>query len=141
MEPFTVDGFSVELTFGLIAGQDTAGATALADLAKPNASIELPVTPSGATRLEIHLEGTGCVGQTGIVHLHTNNSGALACTLSSGATGASGPVFTGGTMLFAGAGITSAPPIIIQITGESPSHSGASALGDTNPHVPDRRTP
>ena len=36
---------------------------------------------------------------------------------------------------------TSAPAKIIQITGDSPSHSGASGFGFTKPHVPDLRTP
>jgi YVTN family beta-propeller protein/autotransporter-associated beta strand protein len=44
-------------------------------------------------------------------------SGALACTLASGPTGSPGPVFTGGTMQFAGANITSALPISLQAAG------------------------
>ena len=41
-----------------------------------------------------------------------NTSGALNCTLASGPTGSPGPVFTGGTMQFAGANIASALPIM-----------------------------
>ena len=36
---------------------------------------------------------------------------------------------------------TAPPPRINQITGESPSHVGASGLGCTKPQVPARRTP
>ena len=36
---------------------------------------------------------------------------------------------------------TKPPARISQITGESPSHSGASGLGCTKPHVPERRMP
>ncbi len=46
-----------------------------------------------------------------------NTSGALACTLASGASGASGPVFTGGTMQFAGANIASSLPITLMSQG------------------------
>ena len=37
--------------------------------------------------------------------------------------------------------MTTPPPSISQIVGESPSHSGAPGLGLTKPHVPERRTP
>jgi hypothetical protein len=36
---------------------------------------------------------------------------------------------------------TAPPERISQITGDSPSHFGASALGWTNPHVPERKMP
>ena len=73
-EPLTINGFSPNLTFGLIAGADTAGATALADLAKPNVAVQLLITPTSVTRLEIHLGGTGCVAQTGTIDLRTDNN-------------------------------------------------------------------
>ena len=44
-------------------------------------------------------------------------SGALASTLASGPTGSPGPIFTGGTLQFAGANITSALPISLQAEG------------------------
>jgi outer membrane autotransporter protein len=44
-------------------------------------------------------------------------SGALVCTLASGPMGSPGPVFTGGTLQFAGANITSALPITLQSAG------------------------
>ena len=44
-------------------------------------------------------------------------SGALACTLASGPSGSPGPVFTGGTLQFAGANIASALPISLQAAG------------------------
>jgi outer membrane autotransporter protein len=56
-----------------------------------------------------------------------NTSGALACTLASGSTGSSGPVFTGGTMQFAGTGITSALPISLQAAGGTFDTSGNNA--------------
>jgi hypothetical protein len=36
---------------------------------------------------------------------------------------------------------TTAPPVMSQITGDSPSHSGALGFGLTNPHEPERSTP
>jgi len=56
-----------------------------------------------------------------------NTSGALACTQASGASGASGPVFTGGTMQFAGAGIVSALPITLMAVGGSFDTAGNNA--------------
>jgi fibronectin-binding autotransporter adhesin len=46
-----------------------------------------------------------------------NTSGALECTLPSGPTGSPGPIFTGGTLQFAGAGISSALPIELESRG------------------------
>lgn len=46
-----------------------------------------------------------------------NTSGALACTQASGPTGANGPVFSGGTLQFAGANIVSALPITLLAAG------------------------
>ena len=36
---------------------------------------------------------------------------------------------------------TTTPAVISQITGDSPSHSGALGFGWTNPHEPERSTP
>ncbi len=44
-------------------------------------------------------------------------SGALGCTLASGPHGSPGPVFTGGTLQFAGVNIASALPIALQSQG------------------------
>jgi YVTN family beta-propeller protein/autotransporter-associated beta strand protein len=52
-------------------------------------------------------------GLTFVAH----TSGALESTLASGPTGSPGPIFTGGTLQFAGPNITSALPIIIQAEG------------------------
>jgi YVTN family beta-propeller protein/autotransporter-associated beta strand protein len=56
-----------------------------------------------------------------------NTSGALACTLASGASGASGPVFTGGTLQIAGANIASALPITLQSQGGTIDTNGNNA--------------
>jgi YVTN family beta-propeller protein/autotransporter-associated beta strand protein len=54
-------------------------------------------------------------------------SGALACTLASGPTGAPGPVFTGGTLRFAGSNITSALPISLLAAGGTFDTNGNNA--------------
>jgi outer membrane autotransporter protein len=54
-------------------------------------------------------------------------SGALACTLASGVSGASGPVFTGGTLQIAGANITSSLPVTLQSQGGTIDTNGNSA--------------
>jgi YVTN family beta-propeller protein/autotransporter-associated beta strand protein len=54
-------------------------------------------------------------------------SRALACTLASGAFGSLGPVFTGGTLQFAGANISSGLPITLQAAGGTFDTNGNSA--------------
>ena len=56
-----------------------------------------------------------------------NTSGALGCTLASGPTGATGPIFTGGTMQFAGANISSSLPITLMIQGGTFDTAGNNA--------------
>jgi outer membrane autotransporter protein len=56
-----------------------------------------------------------------------NTSGALNCTLASGPTGSPGPVFTGGTMQFAGANIASSLPILLQAAGGTFDTNGNNA--------------
>ncbi len=46
-----------------------------------------------------------------------NTGGAVACTQASGPTGSAGPVFTGGTLLIAGANVASSLPISLQNQG------------------------
>lgn len=56
-----------------------------------------------------------------------NTSGTLGCTLASGSSGASGPIFTGGTLQFAGANITSALPIMLMSQGGTFDTNGNNA--------------
>jgi autotransporter-associated beta strand protein len=56
-----------------------------------------------------------------------NTSGALACTLASGPSGASGPVFTGGTLQIAGANIASSLPVTLQSQGGTIDTNGNNA--------------
>jgi YVTN family beta-propeller protein/autotransporter-associated beta strand protein len=56
-----------------------------------------------------------------------NTSGALTCTLASGPTGSPGPVFTGGTLQFAGANIASSLPILLQAAGGTFDTNGNNA--------------
>ena len=54
-------------------------------------------------------------------------TGALACTLASGPSGSPGPVFTGGTLQFAGTNIASALPISLQAAGGTFDTNGNNA--------------
>jgi YVTN family beta-propeller protein/autotransporter-associated beta strand protein len=56
-----------------------------------------------------------------------NTSGALSCTQASGPSGSPGPVFTGGTLQFAGAGIVSALPITLMAAGGTFDTNGNNA--------------
>jgi hypothetical protein len=72
-DPFSLNGFSPILTFGL-----TAPSANTAVLAMPNMAIELQIVAGGAVQLEVHADGTGCSGQTGVVHLHTGGDTNVA---------------------------------------------------------------
>jgi fibronectin-binding autotransporter adhesin len=54
-------------------------------------------------------------------------SGALACTLASGASGSAGPVFTGGALQVAGANIASSLPVTLQSQGGTIDTNGNNA--------------
>src|SRR5437016_14641751 len=68
-DPFTVSGFSSVLTFGLVGASDSGGASVHADVnaMTPLASIDVPLA-GGASHLEIHLDGSGCVAPSGELH-------------------------------------------------------------------------
>jgi hypothetical protein len=91
-EPLTVEGGSSELTFYLAAADDTAGSTARADLSGPSTFVQLALTPSSRNRLEVHLGGSGCVGQTGVVHLHTDTASRLGGDFDASGTDDAGRV-------------------------------------------------
>lgn len=76
-ERLEVSGFSPELTFGLIAGEDASGRSAKAVLVNAEAAIELPLTPTSSTRLQIHLDGGGCAAEDGFVVLRTDKDKLL----------------------------------------------------------------
>jgi YVTN family beta-propeller protein/autotransporter-associated beta strand protein len=61
--------------------------------------------------------GNGNTLLAGGLTFKANTSGALACTLASGPSGAAGPIFTGGTLQFAGANTSSALPIVLMAAG------------------------
>jgi hypothetical protein len=91
-EPLIVEGNSPTLTFYLAAADDTAGSTARTDLAQPNAFVQLTLAPASRSRLEVHLDGSGCVAQTGVVHLHTDPQSRLAGDFDASGTDSSGRV-------------------------------------------------
>jgi hypothetical protein len=76
-EPMVVDGASTELTFSLTAA-DTLGGTALADLKQAGDTTQLQIYSGSRNKLEIHLEGGGCVAVTGAVNLSLDGNGHLA---------------------------------------------------------------
>jgi len=78
-DPFTINGFSSVLTFGLVGATDSAGASVHADVnaATALASITVPLGGGSASQLEIHLDGSGCVATGGELHLHVDAAGRL----------------------------------------------------------------
>src|SRR6184192_1881761 len=66
-EPMVVDGASAELTFSLTAA-DTVGGTALNDLKSAGDTTQLRIYSGSRNKLEIHLDGGGCVAITGTVN-------------------------------------------------------------------------
>lgn len=71
-ERFELNGFSAALTFGLVAGEDATGRGSKAVLAEANTAIDLIITPVTATRLQVHLGGSGCIADDGLIHLRSD---------------------------------------------------------------------
>jgi hypothetical protein len=86
-DPLTVEGASPELTFALSCGDSAAGSTRLI-LAQPGGAVELSIDDN--THLEVHLDGSGCVAQSGVVHLSSDGNNHLGGDFS-----ATGTVFGG----------------------------------------------
>jgi YVTN family beta-propeller protein len=84
-----------------------------------------PITIAGSQFPGICSNGNALLA-TGLT-FKANVSGALACTMASGPTGSAGPVFTGGTMQFAGANISSALPITLMVAGGTFDTAGNNA--------------
>jgi hypothetical protein len=76
-EPMVVEGASTELTFSLTAADSAGGGTALGDLKMPGNTTQITVRPGGRNRLEIHLDGGGCVATSGSVQLSLDGNGHL----------------------------------------------------------------
>jgi hypothetical protein len=85
-EPFSLDGFSAVLTFGLVAANDASGASVVTGTATANASLSIPITVGGKNQLEVSLDGASCVASEGTVTLTTNSSLQLTGTFSASGT-------------------------------------------------------
>jgi len=109
---------------GTRAYVSTAGAVVVVDTAT---NTVVTTVGAGNTAVFPGICSNGNALLAGGLTFRANTSGALACTLASGPSGASGPVFTGGTMQFAGANIASSLPITLQAAGGIFDTSGNSA--------------
>jgi YVTN family beta-propeller protein/autotransporter-associated beta strand protein len=115
---FSPDGTRAYVTNtnnGNVSVIDTATNTVLGTIPAGNAPNLLGICSNGNALLASGLT------------FKANTSGGLACTLASGPTGASGPVFTGGTLQIAGANIASALPITLQSQGGTIDTNGNNA--------------
>jgi autotransporter-associated beta strand protein/YVTN family beta-propeller protein len=93
----------------------TNGGTTLTPIDTATNTAGTPIMVGGSQFPGICSNGNALLA-TGLI-FKANVSGALACTMASGPTGSAGPVFTGGTMKFAGANISSALPIALMAAG------------------------
>jgi autotransporter-associated beta strand protein/YVTN family beta-propeller protein len=93
----------------------TNGGTSLTPIDTATNTPGAPITVTGAQFPGICSNGNALLA-TGLT-FKANISGALACTMASGPTGSAGPVFTGGTMRFAGANVSSALPVTLMVAG------------------------
>jgi hypothetical protein len=73
-EPMSLSGYTTNMTFGLVAGEDAGGRTALQALGVAGGSIELVLTPITRTALQVHLAGSGCKATSGTIKLRTDES-------------------------------------------------------------------
>jgi YVTN family beta-propeller protein len=115
---FTPDGTRAYVTNFLgntVSVIDTATNTVVATLPAGSQPFALGICSNGNALLAAGLT------------FRANTSGALNCTLASGPTGSPGPVFTGGTMQFAGANISSSLPILLQAAGGTFDTNGNNA--------------
>ncbi len=77
-DPVTVQGVSSVLTFALTAGDADNGDTAKLALITHNVLIELPLSPTSRSKLEVHEDNSGCVASGGTVHLQVDDTYALS---------------------------------------------------------------
>jgi YVTN family beta-propeller protein/autotransporter-associated beta strand protein len=85
------------------------------DTASSTVTATLPVGANPGVFPGVCTNGNALLA-TGLTFV-AHTSGALGCTLASGPAGSPGPVFTGGTLQIAGAGISSALPINLSSLG------------------------
>jgi hypothetical protein len=85
-EPLNINGFSMDLTFGLVAGDDQLGSTALVAVSKPSTTAELKLTPATRTQLQVHTGGSGCKATMGLIKL-TSDANAKHISGEFNATG------------------------------------------------------
>jgi hypothetical protein len=82
-EPLKIEGASSELTFVLVAAGDTPGGTVRNELDTSGGAVEISLADS-RNKLEVHLEGTGCLANAGSVRLRAGDklvvSGDFAVT-------------------------------------------------------------
>jgi len=81
-EPLTVEGQSANLTFSLTAADETGGSTAMQKLTGNNTSVEVLVSATGRSKIEVHAWGNGCVsdGKAGSIKLALGDTGKLSGT-------------------------------------------------------------
>lgn len=79
-EPLTIEGQSANVTFFLTAADETSGSTALARLMVVDSSVDLLISPTGRSKIEVHMNGSGCVsdGKSGHIHLQSGDNGKLS---------------------------------------------------------------
>jgi len=77
VEPLAINGFSGELTVGVVAGEDKGGRTALQALGVAGGQIDLVITPIGRTQVQVHMGGSGCKSTAGTLHLQVSDDTKL----------------------------------------------------------------
>ena len=85
------------------------------------------ILPVGLSPLALGICSNGNALLGAGLSFKANTSGAPSCTQASGPTGSAGPVFTGGTLLIAGANISSSLPIMLQSQGGTVDTNGNNA--------------
>jgi hypothetical protein len=76
--PFIVEGASDELTFSATLADDAVGVDAFTVLSKPNGMVTIQVSATSRNHLEVHLLGSGCVVDDGVLHVSTDAKGNLS---------------------------------------------------------------
>jgi hypothetical protein len=99
-DPLVIEGTTSEMTFSMIAADESNGATAHAVLTEASRAVDLVMLTGGRSLIEVHRDGNGCVAQTGSVRLELDASKKLAGTFDVAGTvwGGSAPCTLQGTL-------------------------------------------
>jgi hypothetical protein len=77
-DPFTVTATSSTFVVAITCGPDAIGDTTKTALSAVGGSVTLDVGTAGPTELQVHANGTSCIGDSGLVSLTTVSTNSIS---------------------------------------------------------------